>query len=1224
MPRLVQTLLFTDLVGSTDRLHALGDLAWADLLGRHHAAVRAVLAAHDGIEVDTAGDGFFARFESPTAAVRAAATAVRAVAALGLQIRAGLHTGEVELTADRPSGVGVHLAARVMGRAGGDEVLVSATLRELVAGSGMTFQDRGSHELKGFSEPSRLYELDPDSVPASRAEVGAPRSAGPRSADSRSRWAVPLPGAVGELAASTIPMVGRSAEWAAAGELRRAALLARQRRVLLVSGEPGVGKSRLAAAVASAAAEDEDAVVLHGRCEEGVVVPYRPWVEALGHLVAHCGDDVASALPRRVLTDLAGLLPAVASAAPALPGPGGGGDYQLFAAVTALLDAVAAARPLVLVLDDLHWADRPTLLLLRHVVAATAQLPLLVVGIHRDTDLAAGHPLVPVLADLYRQAGVERMALAGLDDAAVLAMMGALAGHDLDEDATAQAAGLRTQTGGNPLFTVELLRWLVESGRLYRDDDRWRLRDGADAASMPESVRAIAAQRVAGLGEAARATLAVAGVLGTEFELPTLAAVLDAGEEDLLDHLDAALAAAVVREVPGDTDRYAFVHAVVRHVLLDELGAARRRRWQRRLDQVRERPEAAATADPAARPAPGERSLGRFTLAAMHHTLERGSAPAVAHALDLLERAVPEEPPRLLPGLLGHPDERVRLDALDRIERLELRGLLPRVADRLPFEGSAAVRGASLRTIAALDGAAALDVVAPTLAGSDAIARRGAIAGLLRSGEVPAVLAAGRPLLALVASPDPAERREAARALHDGGPAGLHGPLTALIADPDDGVAREALRAAGAVGHPRLWPAVTGALARHPLRGTAERVLEAAGPAALDAVAAALRAEPAPAVASALLRTCGRLGPAAVPVVTGILRWALDAPQRGVGDAAVEALTRLGQRCADSDADLLLDRVDRDLDVLAGLTADRTAVALLRRTPSLTALVAACDALYGRLARGLAARWALLAEPRPEAVGREIAAVVEAGDIDARQAALAARLPSTRTTVTEALHRLLGTGERDHPLMAGLALHATAEARPDLLAGLAARVGPSTTTRSGPDLVADTARILTTQPREPAMTPVERLLALRGCEVFADADDDSLTVLAGQATERTVEPGMVLFSRGDPPDAVHLVVDGVVELGHDGRTRLVGAGELAGELAICDREPYSATAAVREPGAVLVLPAAAVEELLAGSPTVTRELLRRVARRARAAESGVAVTDDAMASILDRLTDPQV
>jgi class 3 adenylate cyclase len=171
--RRVQTLLFTDIVGSTDRLRELGDAAWAALLVRHHEVVRAVLAGHGGREVDTAGDGLLARFDAPAPALRAAAAAVAAVAALGIEIRAGLHTGEVELHGDVMTGVGVHLAARVMAEAGPGQVLVSATIRELMAGSGLGFVDLGVHKLKGFPERWRLYALDPATVQGGEAELAA-------------------------------------------------------------------------------------------------------------------------------------------------------------------------------------------------------------------------------------------------------------------------------------------------------------------------------------------------------------------------------------------------------------------------------------------------------------------------------------------------------------------------------------------------------------------------------------------------------------------------------------------------------------------------------------------------------------------------------------------------------------------------------------------------------------------------------------------------------------------------------------------------------------------------------------------------------------------------------------------------------------------------------------------------------------------------------------------
>jgi len=148
--RVLATVLFTDIVGSTERAVALGDRAWRDLLDRHHAVVRQELARHRGQEIDTTGDGFLAAFDGPARAIRCAQGIRDAVRGLGIEIRAGLHTGECERVDGKLAGIAVHTAARVMAAAGPGEVLVSSTVRDLVAGSGLAFRERGVHALKGI------------------------------------------------------------------------------------------------------------------------------------------------------------------------------------------------------------------------------------------------------------------------------------------------------------------------------------------------------------------------------------------------------------------------------------------------------------------------------------------------------------------------------------------------------------------------------------------------------------------------------------------------------------------------------------------------------------------------------------------------------------------------------------------------------------------------------------------------------------------------------------------------------------------------------------------------------------------------------------------------------------------------------------------------------------------------------------------------------------------
>jgi pimeloyl-ACP methyl ester carboxylesterase len=157
--RVLTTVLFTDIAGSTERAAEMGDHDWAGLIERHHAAIRRELNRFQGREVDTAGDGFLARFDGPARAVRCAIAAGDAVRALGLEIRAGVHTGEVELVGDAVRGMAVHIGARIAGLAAPGQVLVSRTVKDLVAGSGLVFEDQGEHDLKGVPDRWRLYRL---------------------------------------------------------------------------------------------------------------------------------------------------------------------------------------------------------------------------------------------------------------------------------------------------------------------------------------------------------------------------------------------------------------------------------------------------------------------------------------------------------------------------------------------------------------------------------------------------------------------------------------------------------------------------------------------------------------------------------------------------------------------------------------------------------------------------------------------------------------------------------------------------------------------------------------------------------------------------------------------------------------------------------------------------------------------------------------------------------
>ena len=159
LDRVLTTVLFTDIVGSTERATDLGDLRWREVVERHHSIVRAMLARYRGVEIDTAGDGFFATFDGPARGVRCARAIVEAVRPLQIEIRAGCHTGEVQMTAGKVGGIAVNIGDRVAAAGAPGEVLVSSTVRELVSGSGIGFEERGDHERKGVPDRWRLFAV---------------------------------------------------------------------------------------------------------------------------------------------------------------------------------------------------------------------------------------------------------------------------------------------------------------------------------------------------------------------------------------------------------------------------------------------------------------------------------------------------------------------------------------------------------------------------------------------------------------------------------------------------------------------------------------------------------------------------------------------------------------------------------------------------------------------------------------------------------------------------------------------------------------------------------------------------------------------------------------------------------------------------------------------------------------------------------------------------------
>jgi DNA-binding SARP family transcriptional activator/predicted ATPase len=353
-----------------------------------------------------------------------------------------------------------------------------------------------------------------------------------------------------------------------------------ERHVVFLSGEPGVGKTSLSAAFGRDAFED-GAVVLYGRCDEDLRNPYQPWVDALTHLVAQAPVDVLAAHVQARGTTLARLAPDLAhieKIETSSSSDAASQRYLLFGGVVDLLARVSTLAPVVLILDDLHWADRPTLQLLRHVVTAEASLRLFLIATFRDSDVRPDHPLPDALAALHREPGVERLALRGLDDDELLTLLEMTTSHATPEGGVALRDALLAETDGNPFFVGELLRHLVETRGISEDEHgRWIAPADMRTSGLPVSLREVIGQRIARLGTTTEGALSRAAVIGRGFDIDVLARITGLDDDALIELCDRAVTAMVLTEgeAPG---RYLFAHALIEHALHDDLSGSRRGR----------------------------------------------------------------------------------------------------------------------------------------------------------------------------------------------------------------------------------------------------------------------------------------------------------------------------------------------------------------------------------------------------------------------------------------------------------------------------------------------------------------------------------------------------------------------------------------------------------------------------------------------------------------------
>ncbi len=650
LPSGIVTFVLTDIEESTRLWDADPDSMAAALI-RHDEMVGALTRSGGGALIKSKGEGdaTLGVFPRASSAVSTALDVQRAVAAerwpgnLDLRVRIALHTGEAYERDGDYYGPTLNRAARLRSLARGGQILLSHSTAEVVVDrlpAAATLTDLGHHELRGMARHERVFQLwapglpfapDADRPEAPSAEpttsvlpTARAGSSDSHFSDSR-RHIAPLDSWTGSLpehdesphphamprrdepapdAVEPMPLpagletapqaflVGRETESAQLADALRLAALGHRRAVLL-GGEPGIGKTALVGNLARQA-HGLGARVLYGHCDEELGLAYQPFAEALGHYVVHCP---VNELMDHVVSHGAGLarlVPELSRRVPeSTPPPATDPEadrFLMFEAVTALLDRASRAAPVVLVLEDLHWATNTTLLMLRHLLRCASGARLLVVGTYRHTEIDLDHPLTATLADLRRLPGVvERIQLGGLSTAEVGSFVAAAAGGKglAGHAGPTLANALYAHTAGNPFFIGEMLRHLVETGQPCPGTGNQPFDLDRQSLAVPQSVREVVSLRLRRLSPMTNATLTMASVIGSTFNVEVLEQVVDGADADgVLDALEEGVAAQVLVELGHGG--YQFSHALVRETIYSGLTSTRRDRHHRRVGEALE------------------------------------------------------------------------------------------------------------------------------------------------------------------------------------------------------------------------------------------------------------------------------------------------------------------------------------------------------------------------------------------------------------------------------------------------------------------------------------------------------------------------------------------------------------------------------------------------------------------------------------------------------------
>jgi len=557
------TILFSDLVGSTELMQRAGDDDAQLLFKAHYQLLRDAVSANGGAEVKSLGDGLMVAFASTADAVRCAIAmqqmSRRPVNGERLVIKVGINAGDALRDEGDYFGTAVVTARRLCDRAGPGQILCSSLVEGLLAGrQAFAFRDLGDLELKGITSAVAtrevIYETDQSGLLLSRT-----------------------------------PFVGRESELTRLKTKLADARSGRGGLVMLV-GEPGIGKSRMIEEFTEHA-RAAGSVVVFGACFEGEwTPPFAPFAQAIHGYAKEAAVEAlradlsyGAAALARLVPSLRDRLPDMGEPAPLQPDEE---RFRLLDAVSQFLIATSQRAPLVLVLDDLHWADKGTIAMLRHVARAAPGHRILVLGAYRDVELDRQHPLADALSALRREVEYDRILLKGLNRDDVGTLLSTLAEQDVN---AALVQAISDETDGNPFFIREVLAHLVDEGKLYRGEDGQWKSDATSIADLgiPEGVRQVITRRLSRLSADANKLMTAASAFNGGFNFLTLSLVTGLTEASTLDAVDEALTAQLLRPT-GQQDHYDFTHALIRHTLYSEMNPSRQVRLHRQIAEAYE------------------------------------------------------------------------------------------------------------------------------------------------------------------------------------------------------------------------------------------------------------------------------------------------------------------------------------------------------------------------------------------------------------------------------------------------------------------------------------------------------------------------------------------------------------------------------------------------------------------------------------------------------------